>query len=143
MFLTETDYLTLITDEDRGFIEQSSKPNREAAEAMAIDEMKGYMRQQYDVAAIFDISAVPDPDTRPKAVVMFCMDITLFHLCAMLPGRYMPEIRVTRYDNAIIWLNKVQAGRIDPGLPAVTDTTTGESLSAIRSGSNEKQDWSW
>lgn len=142
MFLLETDYLTLITDEDREIIQQSSDENRKTAEAMAIDEMKGYLRQQYDVESVFELQAIPDPDTRPKALVMFAMDITLYHLHAMLPQKYVPDIRITRYENAIAWLNKVQSGRIDPGLPGLKDDA-GADKSIIRSGSNTKMDWSW
>jgi len=112
------------------------------ARGMAISEMKGYLRQQYDVAAVFDLEAIPDPDTRDKALVMFAMDITLYHLHTILPGRYVPETRVTRYERAITWLTGVQAGRIEPGLPALKDYA-GVEKSIFRSGGNEKQNWGW
>jgi len=142
MFLSETDYNTLITDEDRDFVSQASDDNRTAAEGMAIDQMSSFLRGQFDVAAIFELEEMPEPDTRPKAIVMYCMDITLYHLHAVIPGRYMPEIRRIRYEDALAWLRDVAKGLIDPGLPLITDPE-GEEIHPIRFGSQPKQRWNW
>lgn len=144
MFLTENDYDTLILDEDRELISQSTESIREQAELMAVDQMSGYLRAKYDVDAIFDPA---DEDERSQVLVMFCMDITLYHLHAGIPGRFVPEIRRIRYEDALAWLKDVAKGLIDPGLTqaTVTDPETGEEITVtpFLFGSNTKQDNSW
>lgn len=142
MFLSENDYMTLITDDDREFVEQQDDDNRGRAEVMAIDQMSGYLRGQYNVNEVFKLEAIPDPDTRPGVLVMYCMDITLYHLHAMIPGRFIPEIRRIRYEDALAWLKDVAKGLIDPGLPPITDEE-GEAQYPLRYGSQTKQNWTW
>lgn len=141
-FLTEDDYDTLILDEDKDLISNSNQANRFRAEDMAIDQMKGFLRSKYDVAATF---AVVPPDNRNKVLVMYCMDITLYHLHASIPGRFVPEIRRIRYEDALAWLKDVAKGLIDPNLVLKTDPTTGDTITgpSIIFGSNAKQDNSW
>jgi phage gp36-like protein len=141
MFLTETDYDTLILDDDRLLISQATDTIRQQAETMAIDQMSGYLRPKYDTAATFAKTAAD----RSQALLMYCMDITLYHLHASIPGRFVPEIRRIRYEDALAWLKDVAKGLIDPDLVLKTDPTTGESVTgpAILFGGNDKQDNSW
>ena len=141
MFLTETDYDTLILDDDRNLISQSTDTIRQQAETMAIDQMSGYLRSKYDAAATFAKTS----SARSQVLVMYCMDITLYHLHASIPGRFVPEVRRIRYEDAILWLKDVAKGLIDPDLVLKTDPTTGESLTgpSIVFGSEAKQNNSW
>lgn len=140
-FLTENDYDTLILDEDRELITQSTKANRYAAEDMAIDQMSGYLRGKYDVALAFPT----DPDAiRSKVLVMFCLDVALYHLHASIPGRFVPEIRRIRYEDALAWLKDVAKGVVVPDLAGLTDATGADITGpAIVFGSATKQDNSW
>lgn len=139
MFIQETDYKTLITDDDREVVDQSDDEMRKLAENTAIEIMSGYLRSRYDVSLCFD-GAVPE--NRNKALVMFCLDITLYNLHSSIPGRFVPETREKRRDDAIKWLEGVSSGKIDPGLPAKNDTT-GSPVTQIIYGSNEKQSQQW
>lgn len=69
-------------------------------------------------------------DNRNKKLKMVAMDVTLYHLHSAISPRDIPEIRQIRYDgmgkkddgeNAIMWLEKVQKGRITPNLTAILD----------------------
>lgn len=141
MFLNTFDYGTLILDEDITLINQTNQLNRDAAELMAVDQVSGYLRSKYDVAAIFALAGA----NRPKYLVMIVVDIALYHLHASIPGRFVPEIRRTRYEDAIAWLEKVAKGLVDPGLTLKTDPDTGEAITApsITFGSQEKMNNTW
>ncbi|MDO9255419.1 MAG: DUF1320 family protein [Bacteroidales bacterium] len=141
MFLTENDYDTLILDDDRLLISQATDTIRQQTETMAIDQMSGYLRPKYDTAATFAKTST----ARSQVLVMYCMDITLYHLHASIPGRFVPEIRRIRYEDALAWLKDVAKGLIDPDLVLKTDPTTGESVTgpSILFGGNAKQDNSW
>ncbi len=141
-FLKDNDYDTLILDEDKELITQSTLINRYSAEDMAIDQMGGYLRGKYDVVLAFPtaIDAI-----RSKVLVMYCMDITLYHLHASIPGRFVPEIRRIRYEDALAWLKDVAKGLTVPDLPLKTDPVTGDAITgpAFVFGGNAKQDNSW
>ena len=141
MFLNEDDYDTLILDEDRELITQSTTAIREKAEGMAIDQMSGYLRAKYNVAATFALAN----EARSMVLVMLCLDITLYHLHASIAGRFVPEVRRIRYEDALAWLKDVAKGLIVPDLPGYTDPETGEEVTGLNIifGSNAKQDNSW
>jgi len=137
MFLKDTDYKTAITEDDLDIVQQSDDTVREAAEAAAIEMMSGYLRSRYNIELIF-----ADTPTKNKVIVMYCIDITLYNLHSALPGRFVPETRRVRYDDAIDWLKDVASGKVDPGLPAKNDDT-GEPVTQILYGSNQKQSSEW
>ena len=139
MFIQEDDYKTLITEDDREVVDQSDDTMRENAEDTAIEIMSGYLRSRYDIVACFDGT---DAAKRNKALVMFCLDITLYNLHSSLPGRMVPETRERRRDEAIKWLEGVQLGKIIPDLPIKKDAT-GETVSGIIWGSNQKNTNDW
>lgn len=113
-FITKADFEALIknnvldevTDAEDAIIEQVS--------LMAQQEMESYLNQKYEVAQIFSATG----NNRHKLIMMYAMDIALYHIHARVNPRYIPEIRQTRYDNAIKWLNSVAKGTITPDLPA-------------------------
>lgn len=137
MFIKESDYKTLITEDDRDVVDQSDDAMRLKAEETAIEIMSGYLRNRFDVTQSFNGS-----EPRNKALVMYCLDITLYNLHSSLAGRMVPETREKRRDDAIKWLEGVQSGKICPDLPVKNDDS-GEPASGILWGSNQKQvnDW--
>jgi len=95
----------------------------------AVLEMKSFLNARYDVAAIFAAVGL----LRDKSIVMYCKDITLYHLYSIYSFRAIPKIRVDRYNHALQWLQDVQSLKINPdGFPANT-------TSFIKSGSNDKR----
>ena len=141
MFLTENDYDTLILDEDRLLISKETLKVRQDAEGMAIDQISGFIRNKYNVQATFALQG----DARSKVLVMYTMDIALYHLHSSVPGRFVPEIRRIRYEDALSWLKDIAKGLISPDFPLITDPETGETVTgpAFIYGSSTKQDNSW
>jgi phage gp36-like protein len=141
MFLKDTDYNTAITDDDLQVVQQSDPAIRQAAELSAIELMSGYLRSRYDVGLIFT-PAGTTTDARSKIIVMYCIDLALYNLFSSIPGRFVSENRRQRYEDAIKWLESVQSGKVDPGLPLKNDSA-GAPVSSIIFGSNQQSinDW--
>lgn len=81
-------------------------------------------------------------DNRNQQIVMYLIDITLYHIHARINPRNIPELRMVRYDGnnasqnggAIAWLKRVADGIITADLPSLIPT---QGLS-IQWGSNTK-----
>lgn len=130
-YITDADYGILITEKDLILIQQSDADNRERAELTAMDQIKSYLSTRYDTEAIF----AAEGDDRNKLLLMYFIDIVLFHLHSHLPGRMGIEQRRERYKDALKWLQDVANGSISPDLPTYEDDS--ESY-PIRYGSNTK-----
>lgn len=118
MFIDNEDYKVVIGDAALRVISQASPENISNAEAEAIEEISGYLRPVYDVDAIFSAGEFD----RNRLVVMYTVDIALYHLSAAMPQKMGAEIRKERYERAIRWLEGVQSGRIIPDLPLRGDS---------------------
>ncbi len=114
-FLEEEDYGVQIRDYELEHIANYSDAIRLSSELKAQAEMESYLRARFDVAAIFGAIA----DDRNPLIVMYMVDISLYHLFTACTPRNVPEIRGIRYDAAINWLKMVSnpLKQIDPGLP--------------------------
>lgn len=117
MFITDEDYKVVIGENALKVISQVSAENRANAETEAIEEIAGYLRPKYDCNAIFSAEG----DSRNRLIVMYVCDCALYHMAASLPQKMGMEIRKERYERAIKWLEGVQAEKIIPDLPFVTD----------------------
>lgn len=113
MFLTDDDYKVVIGDTALKVLSQASIENRKNAELEAIEEIAGYLRPTFDCEAIFSAKK----KERNRLIVMYTVDVALYHLVASLPQKMGIEIRKERYERAIRWLEGVQAGKIIPDLP--------------------------
>ena len=118
MFVTDDDYNVVVGDDALKVISRASVENRANAELEAIEEISGYLRPVYDCATIFG----SEGDSRNRLVVMYTVDIALYHMVASLPQKMGIEIRKERYERAIKWLEGVQSGKIVPDLPVVDDS---------------------
>ena len=83
----------------------------ETCEDRAIAEMVGYLNKTYDVEAIFSARGVD----RHSLIIMYAVDITLYHLFSIHNPAKMSGIRKDRYDRAMEWLKMVAAGDITIG----------------------------
>ena len=140
MILTEDDYKVVIGEAGYKAISQVSQSNVHRAEQEAQEEMAGYLRPKYDVAAIFSAEG----GQRNSTIVMYLCDIALYHLSASLPQKMGSEIRKERYERAIKWLEGVQAGKIVPDLPLPVDEN-GDTVAAgtVIFSSNKKLKHEW
>lgn len=116
VFLLEADFLTLIRPEVKALV-VSDPDIYDDCEAIAIEEVKSYLARRYDVDAIFAATGT----NRNAVIRMRCVDVFLYHCFARVPGRDVPTIRQTRYDQAIAWLEQVANGDVTPTLPKLPD----------------------
>lgn len=61
-------------------------------------------------------------DPRHPLLVMYLVDIALYHLSSKVDPRQVPDIRLQRREDAVRWLRDLAAGKvIDPNLPMVQE----------------------
>jgi len=58
-------------------------------------------------------------DNRNKQLVMYMIDIALYHMHASINPRNIPQLRIDRYNNAINWCKMVNAGDVTANLPDI------------------------
>lgn len=84
-------------------------------------------------------------DNRPAQIVLFMIDIVLYHLHSRINPQNIPTLRAIRYDNnganqrggAIGWLKMVADGAINAGLPEIIVTPLSNGIGrSIQWGSN-------
>ena len=139
MKITEQDYRTVIGESALSIVSQASAEVRANAERMAQEEMSGYLRPRYDVAAVFGAEG----EGRNPLVVMYLCDIALYNMAASLPQKMGMDVRQMRYERAVGWLEEVSKGNIVPDLPVMTDES-GETVAlTTRWGSEKRQGNVW
>lgn len=100
------DILDAITREDTAIVE--------ICEDRAIQEMKSYLSDRYDVIAMFPAApAQGATDTRNSLVLMMAIDISVYHLFCIHNPQKMSQIRKDRYDRAVEWLKQVMRGQVN------------------------------
>jgi phage gp36-like protein len=149
MFLTIDDYKAVVDSRTLDVINQSDPENLQRAERYAIEEIAGYLRavesaktgiRPYDVAAAF----AKEGAERNQQLVMYTVDVALYHLIAWLPQRIGFEIRDIRYKRAIEWLQEVQEGKILIDIAHIEpDPDNDDAGHAIRWGSWGKNSYQW
>ena len=80
----------------------------EICEDRAISEMKSYLNKKYDCQAIFSQTG----EERHPLILMFALDITIYHIFCQHNPYKMSKIRENRYERAIKWLKGVMKGDI-------------------------------
>jgi len=135
MFLTDSDYATLIRPEDLDVAHDSTPTNREQAEKMAQAEISSALRSRYDVEAVF----IAKGEDRNAEVVMWMLDIALYHMHARMSKRMGMETRKERYDSVKATLRQVAKGWHTPDLPLLN----GDTGHPIRFNSEPKLNHSW
>ena len=80
----------------------------EICEDRAISEMKSYLNKKYDCQAIFSQTGAE----RHPLILMFALDIAIYHIFCQHNPYKMSKIREDRYERAIEWLKGVMKGDI-------------------------------
>ena len=111
-YLSNTDFDLTIQDGNLQQIINNNEAIRQQAELVAIGEARSYLVQKYQ----FDAELLNTGDDRDAQLVNYICDLTLFHLHSRISPRNIPELRVTRYDNAIAWLKMCAMGDVTPKL---------------------------
>ncbi|AMA48978.1 phage protein Gp36 family protein [Flavobacterium covae] len=87
----------------------------------SIDLMSGYLYQYYNTEAIF--SAV---DEARNLTVLKHLKGIVIHEIYTRRTKIFNEVAKTRYDEAMLWLEKVSEGKIKPPLPIRINDTDGD-----------------
>lgn len=112
-FITTDDYDASMHKEIlESLVRAGSDPNDdeivEICEDRAVTEMRGYMNKIYDVDAIFSAEG----KDRNQLILMFAIDISLYHIFCIHNPYKISEIRKDRYKRAIEWLKMVMKGDV-------------------------------
>jgi phage gp36-like protein len=90
----------------------------EICEDRAVSQMRSYMNKIYDCDAIFAARG----DERHPLILMFALDIAIYHIFCQHNPYKMSAIRKERYDRAIEWLQSVMSGDVTiDGAPLLPD----------------------
>lgn len=120
-FITNTDLLTVITQEVLTEITGANSALIDNSEATAKGQVEDYLSSKYDTDAIFSAG------TKNKSIVRIMVDLTLYHAHANLASHNIPELRQKRYDLAIKDLQMMAKGTMNPkDLPLLSDADTGQ-----------------
>jgi hypothetical protein len=126
-FLTAEDFRPVADSRTLEVISQSDAVTAERSVQYAISEIGGYLRaakshQQatgitptrvYDIDATFNAAG----NDRNAQLVMYTVDVALYHLISWLPQKIGFEIREIRYRRALEWLQEVQKGTVLLDIP--------------------------
>lgn len=137
-FLTDDDYDVQTRQELLAVIAQSSL-SREKAELMAQAQITEAINKRYDTVATFAATG----DDRSIIVIMYMIDITLYHLHSKTATRAIPKIRETRFEAAKEWLKLVNGGKLNPDLPEVEDDPDDSESYLGSAGSNPQRFREW
>nr|DAN79811.1 MAG TPA: head to tail adaptor [Caudoviricetes sp.] len=80
----------------------------EICEDRAISEMKSYLNKKHDCQAIFSQTGAE----RHPLILMFALDIAIYHIFCQHNPYKMSKIREDRYERATTWLKGVMKGDI-------------------------------
>lgn len=108
-FITEEDYKASIHDEILDALTRNDPEVVEICEDRAISEMCSYLSGRYDTTAIFSAEGAE----RHPLILMFALDITIFHIFCVHNPQKLSQMRKDRYDRAIEWLVAVSKGNIN------------------------------
>ena len=95
----------------------------EICEDRAVSEMRSYLNKSYDCDAIFSARG----SDRHALILMFAIDIAVYHIFCQHNPYKMSKIRQDRYDRAIEWLKGVMNGDVTiDGSPLLPEDTLAE-----------------
>lgn len=127
-FIQTTDYDATIHREILDALLRSSSADCdpqvvEICEDRAVAEMRSYLNKTYDCDAIFSATG----SDRHPLVLMFAIDIAVYHIFCQHNPYKMSKVRQDRYDRAVEWLKGVMDGDLTiDGAPLLPDDTMAE-----------------
>lgn len=95
----------------------------EICENRAVAEMRAYLNKTYDCDAIFSAKG----EERHPLVLMFAIDISIYHIFSQHNPYKIAKIREERYKRAVEWLKGVMEGDLTiEGAPRLPEETVNE-----------------
>ncbi len=140
MFLNITELKTVALTEVVNLITNSDDTIIEQIIAESIDLIKSYLHNYYDINIIFEATGTD----RSLIVLKYLKDIVIYEIYIRRSHDFN-EVTKSRYDEAILWLEKVAKGIINPDLPIKTEEIDGENTSAtfLKIGSKQRYKTGW
>lgn len=130
-YLQCDDYLLQIQDVNLQQIINNNEAIRENAGLLAEAEARSFLIQKYD----FESELSKSGTERDPQLLAYIIDIALFHLHSRIAPRNVPELRQTRYENALAWLKMCAFGDVTPKLTPISPAQGNR----IRYGGNTKK----
>lgn len=132
-FITDADYKIFIKGTTLQAVTDAGEAEIGICENIAQAEITSYLRTRYNMAVEFAKAG----NERFPLLVMYMVDITLYHLHSRIPGRQVPQTRIDRYNIAKDWLERAQAGTVTADMEAA-QTENGEPRTDFRFKSHPK-----
>lgn len=121
MFLEKSELKTVGVEEIINKIINNDDTIVEDIIAESIDVMKGYLFQYFDTDAIFNATS----SDRNLTVIKHLKGIVIFEVYTRRT-KQLNEVAKLRYEESMLWLEKVSQGKIKPDLPPKTIDTDGD-----------------
>jgi phage gp36-like protein len=134
-FLTDDDYKDQVKDNVLATIIENTSSLRTKAELKAQAQLTSALNMRYDVPAVFAAAG----DARNAEVVMYMVDVVLYHLHSRLNPGQVPELRKERYQDALDWMKMVASGKLEPDLPKPSGDLEGTKLDVQYGGRPPRQ----
>jgi len=115
-YVNNDDFLLSIADSNLQQIIQSNPAVLDQAVLVAIGEARSYLIQKY----LFDDELSKTGTARDSQLLNYIIDLAVYHLHTRIAPRNIPQLRQTRYDNAIEWLKMCATGDVTPKLAEIT-----------------------
>jgi len=121
MYLTKEDLKTVATKEVIDLIVQFDDGIVEEIIAEGIDLMASYLYKYYNTEAIF----AKEGNERSKVLLKYLKDIVI-HEIYIRRTKTLNQVAKLRYDEAMLWLEKILKGDIEIDLPKRLKDTNGD-----------------
>ena len=118
-FLTDDDFIEYQVRAEVLAVLTISSSTLDTAELAAQEQITSYISSRYDPVATFAATGA----ARNPLVIMYMIDLILYHLHSNAASRAIPKLREDRFTAAITWLEKVNTGDLIPTLTPIASTT--------------------
>ena len=135
MYLTKEELKTVATKEVIDLITQGDEQIVTEIIAESIDLIASYLYKYYDTEAIF----AKEGDERSKILLKYLKDIVI-HEIYIRRTKNLNQVAKLRYDEAILWLEKIAKGEIEVALPKRLKDTAGDYLFSDLSDLSDSSD---
>lgn len=115
IYLTNLDFQQQIQDVNLQQIINNNSGFLDNSVLLAIAESRSYLIQKFDIDAEIQKTLT----NRDLQLVSCNVDIALYHLHCRISPRNIPELRLTRYENAIEWLKMCSQGIVTPAIAKI------------------------
>lgn len=138
MFLEQAELKTVATEEIINKIINNDDSIVEEIILESIDVVSTYLYQYFDTESIFAKTG----NERNRTVLKHLKGIVIYEIYTRRT-KIMNEVAQSRYDEALLWLEKVSEGKIKPPLPMRALDTDGDGTpdtpaTFLKLGSNKK-----